>query len=199
MSEIHIGPHARHTRDDAAHDTHTYDREINLKAIGKWMGGLLILAIVIQILMWWLLRGLEGFDKRNDPQLLPIERETKLHEELPPEPRLQVGVGFERLQTEVLKEEQPGTDRTPGTRSDFEDMQALRKREDEALSTPSWIDRGQGRVRVPIDVAMEVIASRGAAAEAPPTAPADGQQPQPAGAAQGQPQAAPPPPASQEQ
>jgi hypothetical protein len=179
MSEIHIGPH---TREDAAaahgagENHHTYDREINLKAIGKWMGGLLVLAVIIQILMWWLLRGLEGYDKRADPELLPIEREMKLNEQPPPEPRLQVTPAFEKLNADAI------------SRSDVEDMQALHKREDEALGHPSWIDRGQGRVRVPIDVAMEVIASRGAAAAAaaPPAAPAaDGQQPPAAGAPPG--------------
>lgn len=48
-------------------------------------------------------------------------------------------------------------------RSDLEDMEALRAQEDKVLGSSSWVDRGQGRVRVPIDVAMEVIASRGVA------------------------------------
>jgi hypothetical protein len=152
MSEIHIGPH---TREDAAaahgagESHHTYDREINLKAIGKWMGGLLVLAVIIQILMWWFLRGLEGFDRQKDPELLPIEREMKLNEQPPPEPRLQVTPAFEKLNPDSI------------SRSDVEDMQALRKREDAVLGTPAWTNQAEGRARVPIDVAMEVIASRG--------------------------------------
>lgn len=194
MSEIHIGPHTRDggtTPHGHGEPHHTYDREIDLKAIGKWMGGLLVLAVIIHFLMWWLLRGLENFDERSDPELLPIQQEMKVNEQLPPEPRLQVTPAFEKLNPDSI------------SRSDLEDMEALRKQEDEALGTPSWIDQGQGRVRVPIDVAMEVIASRGVpdAAAAPPAAPpstpaADGQQP--AGAVQGQQQPAPQPPASQE-
>jgi hypothetical protein len=168
MSEIHIGPH---TRDESPHGPgethHTFDREINLKAIGKWMGGLLVLAVIIQFLMWFLLKGLESFDERSDPELLPIQQEMKVNEQLPPEPRLQVTPAFEKINPDAI------------SRSDVEDMQTLREHEDKALGTPSWIDRGQGRVRVPIDVAMEVIARRGAAAAAPPAAPpaADEQQP----------------------
>lgn len=151
MSEIHIGPHAhaRQARDEEAHGTHTYDREINLKAIGKWMGGLLVLAIILQILMWWLLRGIERFDKQGDPSLLPIQQETKVREQVPPEPRLQVTPAFEKLNPDAI------------SRSDVEDMKLLRQREDEVLGTSAWTNQAEGRARVPIDVAMEVIASRG--------------------------------------
>jgi hypothetical protein len=160
MSEIHIGPH---TRDDAAKahgdPHHTFDREIDLKSIGKWMGGLLVLAVIVQILMWWLLRGMETADRRKDPELTPIEAEVKKEmerkPEVPPEPRLQVGKHFYELNKEKDK------DVPPGTRSDLEDMQALRAAEDAELSEPAWIDQAQGRLRVPIDVAMEVIAGRG--------------------------------------
>ena len=97
--------------------------------------------------MWWLLRGMEGLDKRQDPELTPIE--TQVKEAPPPEPRLQVGHGFSRHNQDALGG------------SDLEDMQALRRKEDAELSEPAWIDQAQGRLRVPIDVAMEVIARRG--------------------------------------
>lgn len=198
MSEIHIGPH---TRDDAAHGHghgephHTFDREIDLKSIGKWIGGLLVLAVVIQLLMWWLLRGMERLDTRQDPALTPIEAQVKEEMErkktpdVPPEPRLQVGQRFYELNKDHDK------DVPPGTRSDLEDMQALRAKEDAELSEPAWIDQAQGRLRVPIDVAMEVIAGRGAAATAPPAATA----PAPPAADAAPSNAQPRPPAPQEQ
>jgi hypothetical protein len=163
MSEIHIGPH---TRDDAttAHGTgethHTFDREINLKAIGKWMAGLLVVTVLVQILAWWFVEGIERFDKKQDPELTPIQKQIGQKE--PPEPRLQVGQNFYKTNKTLNEGEDPGRAIPSGPRSDLEDMQLLREQEDEALDNPSWIDRGQGRVRVPIDVAMEVIASRGA-------------------------------------
>lgn len=149
MSEIHIGPH---TRDDGTtphgpgETHHTFDRELDLKSIAKWVGALLVVAAVTHVLMWWLVKGLRIFDEKRDPVLTPIE--TQVKQEPPPEPRLQVAPGFE--------------ERGPLSASDLEDMQGLRAKEDAALAKPSWVDQGQGRVRVPIDVAMQVIASRGA-------------------------------------
>ncbi|HKH49390.1 MAG TPA: hypothetical protein VKM72_32375 [Thermoanaerobaculia bacterium] len=209
MSEIHIGPH---TRDDAAHGHgethHGFDREINTKAIAKWMAGLLVLTILVEIAMWWMIRGIERFDKKKDPELTPIEQEVR--QPLPPAPRLQVAPNFYRT-NQGLNE---GVDQNknlqvpPDTRSDLEDMQALRADEDSKLGSPTWIDRGQGRVRVPIDVAMQVIASRGA--QAAGGAPAGSVTPEemrrqlPAGTSPGAPGATvqmtrPRPPAAQEQ
>lgn len=221
MSEIHIGPH---TRDENPHGPgdphHTYDREIDLKSITKWVVGLIVVTVVAHVLMWWMVKGLRLFDAKNDPELTPIEAQVR--QEPPPEPRLQVAPSFE--------------ERGPLAASDLEDMQELRAKEDAALAQPSWIDQGQGRLRVPIDVAMQVIASRGAqgvglgggaaagtvtpeqmreqlpAGTSPgapgatvqmtrpqtPAQPVPVQGEQPAGAAQGQ-QQPPRPPASQEQ
>lgn len=169
MSEIHIGPHTRpHTRENAAHGhgepRHTFDREINTKAIAKWMAGLLVVTLVVELAMWWMIRGIERFDRKKDPELTPIEQQVK--QTLPPEPRLQVAPNFYPLNKDINKGIDPNSNLAvpENTRSDLEDMQALRADEDSMLNSPSWIDRGQGRVRVPIDVAMQVIASRGAEA-----------------------------------
>lgn len=184
MTEIHTGAKSQHHGPGEPH--HTYDREIDHKAIGKWMAGLLVTTVVVQLVTWWFLVGVKRFDARNDPKPLPIEVEVQKANgrQLPPEPRLQVTPAFEKLNPDA------------GARSDLEDMQILRGKEDQILGTPSWIDAREGRVRVPIDVAMEVIARRGEKAVAPPAVPAA--QDQPAGAGPGPSDAA-PPPASQEQ
>lgn len=165
MSEIHIGPH---TRDESPHRPgqthHTFDREIDLKSIAKWMAVLLGVTLIVQVLMWYLIEGIERFDEKQDPELTPIEQEVRQPE--PPAPRLQVGRNFDRsnkvLNEGVVEKRPPeGQEKPVATRSDLEDMEVLRREEDKVLDGSSWIDRGQGRVRVPIDVAMEVIASRG--------------------------------------
>ncbi len=204
MSEIHIGPHTH--EDTPAHAQahgdhgHTYDREINLKAIGKWMAGLLVLTVIVEVAMWWMIRGVERLDARKDSGLTPIEQEMK--QPLPPAPRLQVGRNFEKLNPEAE------------TRSDLEDMEALRAAEDTVLETPAWQDQAQRRLRVPIDVAMQVIASRGpevvsgAAAAAGSVTPDQMRQQLPAGTSTGapgatqqmaRPQTPAPPPAPEEQ
>lgn len=168
MSEIHIGPHTRDS--GATHEVthgpgdkhHTFDREIDLKSIVKWMLGLALVTLLCQVVVWWLIEGIERFDAKQDPELTPIQQEVR--QPLPPAPRLQVAPNFHETNN-LLNEgavEQTDPKRAPDTRSDLEDMQILRETEDKVLATPSWINQGQGRLRVPIDVAMQVIASRGA-------------------------------------
>jgi hypothetical protein len=142
MSDQHAGPPA-------------FDREINLRVILYAGAGLVAVTVVFSVLMWWLLKGFAGFDERRDRRPTPIEAANP--QPPPPEPRLQVAPGFAVLN--------PGEGGKPVSRSDREDMLAQREEEDRALSQPAWIDRAQGKVRVPIDVAMEMIAAHGAAPE----------------------------------
>lgn len=130
---------------DSAHAP--YDREINVSAIGKWMALLLVITVISQILVWWLIRGFEWVDAKDDPKLTPIQQASP--QQLPPAPRLQTAPGF------------VGNNPEAWGKSDLEDMTDLRNEENQVLDQPSWINQGQGRVRLPIDVAMEVIASRG--------------------------------------
>jgi len=55
--------------------------------------------------------------------------------QLPPEPRLQV---------------QP-----------YVDLENLRRHEDELLNTYGWVDKNAGKVRLPIDRAMDIVAQKG--------------------------------------
>jgi hypothetical protein len=157
MSDLQLGPHTR--RDDSAHNaaegSPAFDREINLRVILSTGAGLVAVTVVFCLLMWWLVRGFERFDERRDPRPTPIEAANP--QQPPPEPRLQVAPGFAVIN--------PGESGRPVARSDREDMLAQRQEEDRALSQPAWIDPAQGKLRVPIDVAMKVIAARGAAPE----------------------------------
>jgi hypothetical protein len=115
-----------------------FDREIDVRGI-VWTGVVLVaLALVVQLLMWWLLRGFNRFDEKRDVRLTPIEVANP--QPPPPEPRLQVAPS--------------------------EDMRRMREEEDRLLGRAGWVDRRQGIVRVPVDVAMEVIASRGVSPQA---------------------------------
>lgn len=139
MSEIHIGPHTRDHGDPAApgETKETFDREINLKAVAWTVGGLIAVALVVHVLMWWLIEGFESFDKKRDPRPTPIE--AAFPQSPPPEPRLQV--------------------------APEKDLKDMRDEENKLLDKPAWVNRGQGTARVPIDVAMEVIARRGLGAD----------------------------------
>jgi hypothetical protein len=123
-----------------------FDREINVSGILKIGLALVVMAVVVHLLMWWLLRGFEAFESRKDVRLTPIERTTP--QGAPPEPRLEI--------------------------SPSESLRLLRAQEAEVLDNAAWVDQGQGTVRVPIEVAIDAIAARGVApiATAPQTAPA---------------------------
>lgn len=120
-----------------------FDREINVRGI-LWTGVVLVIvALVVHLLIWWLLRGFRSYDEKRDVRLTPIEAAAP--QPPPPEPRLQVDSN--------------------------EDMRRMRAAEDQALATAGWINRQQGVVRVPIDIAIDVIAQRGVAASPGPSPP----------------------------
>jgi hypothetical protein len=132
-----------------AHTPHLgeFDREINVRGV-IWAGaGLSAVTLVMSLLMWWLLRGFDSFDSKRDVRLRPIE--SALPQQPPPEPRLQV--------------------------SPNDDMRRMREEEDRLLERAGWVNRQEGTVRVPIDVAMEVIVSRGVAAAPSPPQPSSPQ------------------------
>jgi hypothetical protein len=43
----------------------------------------------------------------------------------------------------------------------WEELQQLRQKEDETLTTYGWVNKNTGTVRIPIDRAMDIIAERG--------------------------------------
>jgi hypothetical protein len=136
MSKIHIGPHTHREEPDPHPPTSTFgtfDREINLRGIFYTVVGLVAVALVCHLLVWGLLKGFTSFDTRRDPAPSPLAAENK--QPPPPGPQLQ---------------------KTPEL-----DLLKMRREEDQKLGGAGGIDQQQGTVRVPIDVAMEVIAGRG--------------------------------------
>lgn len=130
--------------------TERFDREISLKGLVWSSLGLAAVAVLAHFLMWWLLVGFEKHDDGRDPALSPIEAANPQKE--PPEPRLQVTQGFAANNPAL-----------PPARSEDEDMAAMREQETILLEEAAWLDEKQGTVRVPIDVAIAVIARRGVA------------------------------------
>ena len=112
-----------------------FDHEINLGGILKTGAALVAVTAVAMAIVWFLLRGIGTYDKRRDVPLSPIQAASP--QQPPPEPRLQV--------------------------SPNEDMRLMRAEEDLRLNHAGWVNRPQGAVSVPIDVAIDVIAARGVA------------------------------------
>lgn len=129
-----VGPATGHA--DAGHGVETgeFDREINVRGIVWASAILLVVALVVHFLIWGLLRGFNALDDRQDVPLTPIEAATPQPEDFP-QPRLQ-----------TLPEA---------------DLRELREEEDRLLGRAGWTNRQQGTLRVPLDVAIDVIAARG--------------------------------------
>jgi hypothetical protein len=133
MSKIHIGPHTHTEEPDPHPAAGTFDREISLRGIFYSAAGLVVIALVVHLLIWGLIKGFSSYDTHRDPAPSPMAKENV--QPPPPGPRLQT---------------------TPEL-----DLRNMRRDEDRRLSGAGWVNQQQGTMRVPIDVAMEVIAGRG--------------------------------------
>ncbi len=141
MSKIHIGPHTDLRRDPAAgaaggaeHPaTEQFDREISLRGIFWTVAFVAGITVLSAVVVWFILAGFRKVEDRRQPEPSPLLEANRVVP--PPEPRLQTAPEVE--------------------------LRHMRAEEDLALYHAGWADRGQGTVRVPIDVAMEMIAARG--------------------------------------
>ena len=135
----HAGAHGEPVGASHVDDTEQFDRDIHLRPIVWTAVGLVIVGIVVSLAMWGLFLGVRKIEQREDRPLSPLpEARQRL---LPPEPRLQPDPGL--------------------------DMREFREVEEQLLTRPAWVDRQRGRVRLPIDLAMDVLARRGLPASAP--------------------------------
>ena len=140
-------------------DTEQFDRDIHIKPIVLTAAGLAVVMALAALAMWWLFLGVRKIEERQDRPLSPLPEARQ--RQLPPEPRLQADPSL--------------------------DMQQLRATEERLLEEPGWVDQQRGKVRLPIDLAIEVLARQGQGAAVPgqATAGAAPGRPQPAGAALG--------------
>ena len=117
--------------------TGDFDREINLRSIlwtGVWLA---VVTIVANILMWYFLRGFQVYDQHHEVPVMPMAAQNP---QKPP-------------QGPLLQPEDPKEDRN-------KDMYVFRQEEDKALDHASQVGN---TLRVPVDVAIDVIARRGVA------------------------------------
>ena len=108
--------------------------DVSISAILVFGLGLLVSAVVISLLIWWLFNSFAARAARSD-RPLPTLATRATGEPVPPEPRLQV--------------------------SPSQDLRKMRAAEDVILNNYSWADQQTGVVRIPIDRALQVLAERG--------------------------------------
>lgn len=149
MSKLHIGPHTHGQEEDPA--AQTFDREVNLKAIGWTIGILVAVTVVVHVIIYGLIVGFNRFDDKREPRPSPLA--TANEQPPPPLPRLQT---------------------TPEG-----ELKLYREDEDRLLGQAQWVDQSQGTLRIPIDLAMEIVAGRGLGPEVVGGTPGATTQPQP--------------------
>jgi hypothetical protein len=118
-------------------DAEEFDSELNIRAILWTAAGVVATCIVSVIAMWGMFVGFDAFDRRSAAQepAAPAAMRQSMRQAAPPGPLLQA--------------------------APTEDMTAMRAENDRVLQHAGWVDRAQGTVRVPIDVAIDVLAARG--------------------------------------
>lgn len=124
-------------------DTEQFDREIHIRPIALTAAGLVAVMVISAVAMWGLLLWMQKLEDRQDRPLSPLPEARQ--RQLPPEPRLQADPDL--------------------------DMQELRAVEERLLTEPGWVDPRRGKVRLPIDLAIDVLARRGLPSRPPEQVP----------------------------
>src|SRR5262249_11173196 len=109
------------------------ESDVDIRGILGFAVGLIVVAIIVDLLVWVLFRYLDAREGRQTAVESPPAAQQP--QRLPPEPRLQT--------------------------NPREDLRELRAGEDETLTTYGWVDRNNGVVRIPIDEAMKLVVQRG--------------------------------------
>lgn len=120
------------------------DREISYTGLRIFAVGLAALVLAAAFLMWAFSDYLRDRLVEADPPPPALPEARRPH--TPPGPQ---------LQTEFTT-----------------DVERLRQTEEALLTGYAWVDRSAGRIRIPIERAMELVAAGGPDAAEPPSTPA---------------------------
>jgi hypothetical protein len=109
------------------------ESDVDVGAILRYGVGLLVIAAVVHVALWFLLRVFERQNERAQTQVYPMAAPDQ--NRLPPTPRFQ---------------ENPQ-----------QELQDLRARQRALLEGYSWVNKEAGVARIPIEDAMKIIVQRG--------------------------------------
>jgi hypothetical protein len=133
MAELHR-PHVEHAAHEVANpDVHHEESDVNIAGVVGFGGALIVGAAIISLLIFVLFRYFETREAIRVAPAYPLA--TSQENRLPPEPRLQT--------------------------NPRQDLADLRAKEDQLLTSYSWVDKNAGVVRIPIDQAMKLTLARG--------------------------------------
>jgi hypothetical protein len=115
---------------------------VNTRVILKFCVALLIIAVVVHVVVWWLFKILDNRSKSQDPQLSPLAPKQQV---LPSEPRLQAIPNKAGAENQIF--DVPEVDPDLQTNEDL-------------LKEYGWVDPKNGIVRIPISEAMKIITEK---------------------------------------
>ena len=109
------------------------ETDVNVAAILRYGLGLVAIAVVIHIFLWWLLGAYERQNERAQTQVFPMAAGQQ--NRLPPVPRFQ--------------------------QNPQQELQQLREKQKALLEGYGWVDKEAGVARIPIEEAMKLVVERG--------------------------------------
>ena len=123
---------------DGGHDTHdgrgrVYDTELHLRSIIGFSVGVITVTLIAAAVMWWMSTVFKRQEEARDraPPPLPEAR----FDPIPPGPLLQP--------------------------APLRDMDELRARDEQVLTTYGWVDAPNGVARIPVERAISILAEKG--------------------------------------
>jgi hypothetical protein len=109
------------------------ESDVNVRAILGFGIGLLVVAVVVHLFLWWLQGFFQRQTDREQTRGYPLG--VSQQEQLPPGPRLQA--------------------------NPQQDMRELRAKQEALLNSYGWVNRDAGVARIPIEEAMRMVVERG--------------------------------------
>lgn len=131
-------------------ETHHEKSDVDVRALLWFVVIFIAFAAVTHLILWIMFKHFAQMARaRNTGPLTSISRPADAY--VPQQPRLQPFPSKEQNGVMV-----PPTRATPEV-----DMELMRATEEEALRNPGWIDKEKGTVRLPIEVAKQLVLQRG--------------------------------------
>lgn len=126
-------------------------RDIGVSGVVWFLIGLAAVLVISYFLVQGLYKALEAHFATNQPAVSPLATNVPTDtRKLPP----QYGHDYERY----LKENFPSPQLETDERTELNN---IRVREENVLSTYDYVDKNAGRIRIPIDRAMDLLVQRG--------------------------------------
>ncbi|HXH41681.1 MAG TPA: hypothetical protein VNN08_23860 [Thermoanaerobaculia bacterium] len=136
--------HAHYSDDDIVNaETHHEKSDVNVRALGWAVVILVVFAALTHLVLYLQFHAYARYFRKDASQPLTMMAPPS---NVPATPRLQPF---------------PANALPPYASTPVTDMNEMRAAEDQALNTPGWVDQKKGVVRLPIEVAKQLVVQRG--------------------------------------